>query len=113
MAQEYTTAGKNKMLDALGVTHVAAFNGDPEGAGSQVGSRASITWAAAAAGAIDSSNQPAISITGGNSVDYLAFYDAATAGTLLAKKAIATETFGADGTLTVTDADLDLSLDPA
>lgn len=105
----YTDAGKNVMLDNLGVTHAAAFEGDPSGAGTEL-DRQSITFAAASGGARDSSDQPEFSIEAGETVDHIGFYDAASGGNLLAYATVTSEgPYGSAGTYTLTDADLDLN----
>lgn len=76
----FTTAGKNQMLDNLGVTHVSAHTADPGDTGANEVSggsyaRQSITFGAAAAGALDSSNTPVIPIPAGTTVTHLGFLD--------------------------------------
>jgi len=111
----YTTVGRNKMLDALGITHVSAHSADPGEAGTNEISggsyaRKSITFSAADAGALDSSNVPVLDIPAGAEVEYLGYWSAETGGVFLASSAITKETYANPGTLTVTDADLDLNL---
>jgi len=105
----YTTAGKNNMLDNLGVTHAAAYEGDPSGAGTEL-DRQTVSFNAASSGAIDSSDQPQFSIAAGETVDHIGFFDDPSAGTLLAYVTVTSEgPYGSDGTYTLTDADLDLN----
>lgn len=110
----YTTAGKNAMLDALGVTHVSAHDGAPGDSGANEISggsyaRQSITFASASSGAIDSSNTPVIPIPAGATVDQLGFWDSLSGGNCLATADVTNEVFGSAGNYTVTDADLDLN----
>lgn len=117
MANDYDTTARNAMLDALAAlaTRVALHSADPGAANSATGeltgggyARGTITWNAASGGAIDSSNAPAISVPAGATVAWVSFWN--TAGTVrYAKKAVTTETFGAAGTYTLTDADFDLN----
>lgn len=111
MPGTFTNAGKHAMLDgsaaAAGITHVEAYDGDPEGAGNPVGSgRVAISFAAASGGAKAASNQPALSIGAGETVSWLAYYDASSGGTLRAKEDVTDEAFGNAGTYTVTSASL-------
>lgn len=117
MANDYDATAKNVMLDALAavMTRVALHSGDPGAANAADNelagggyARQAITWNAAAAGAIDSSNAPAFSIEGGDTVSWVSFWN--TAGTVrYAKKDVTDEAFGAAGTYTLTDADFDLN----
>lgn len=117
MANDYDATAKNVMLDALAAvcTRVALHTADPGGANSATAevtggtyARQAITWNAAAAGSIDSSNVPVFNIPAATTVTWLSFWN--TAATVrYAKKAITSEAFGAAGTYTLTDADLDLN----
>ena len=111
----YTTNGRNEMLDALTATHASLHTGLPGDAGANEVSggtyaRQAITFAAAAAGARDSSNQPVFDVPAGTTVAYVAFWDAITAGNCKGYKQVTSETFSNAGTYTLTDADLDLNL---
>lgn len=117
MANDYDITARNAMLDALAAlcTRVALHTGDPGAANAAdnevVGgsyARQAISWNAAAAGAIDSSNTPAFNVPAGVTVSWISFWN--TAGTVrYAKKDVTDEAFGAAGTYTLTDADLDLN----
>lgn len=79
--------------------------------GSPAYARKAIAFAAAAGGMIDDSTNGAVfDIPAGAAVDYLGMWSAVTAGTLLAVDDVTTETFGGQGTYTVTDAKLDLMI---
>lgn len=111
----YTIEGKNTMLNALGVTHVSAHSADPgeTGINELTGgtyARKAITFTAAASGNLDSSNVPVIDIPAGAVVTHIGYWSASTGGTLLAVTDIPDESYTNAGTLTVTDADLDLNL---
>ncbi len=117
----YSTSAKNLMLDALNgtnpvtvLTHTSLHTADPAdtGASEVTGgayARQSITFSAAAAGALDSSIQPVFSVPGGTTVTHVGFWSASSGGTFLGGADVTDETFGADGTYTLTDADLDLN----
>ena len=110
----YTTTGKNTMLDALGVTHVSAHTAAPGETGLNEVSggsyaRQSITFTAAAAAAKDSSNTPAVPIPAATTVTHIGYWDALTVGNFLGFDDITDETFGAAGTLTLSDVDLTLT----
>ena len=77
--------------------------------GSPAYARVAITFGAAAAGAISASNQPAFDVPGSTTVTHVGFWDASTAGNFLGYADVTDETFGAQGTYTLTDADLDLN----
>lgn len=119
----YSTYLKNSWLDALrgttfSVTTVYAslHTADPgdTGANEVTGgtpayARKSITFAAAAAGAIDSSSQPVFDVPAATTVTHVGFWDAVTAGNFLGGADVADEVFGGQGTYTLTDADLDVN----
>jgi len=105
----YTTAALNKMIGALGATHVAVFNGDPSAGGTIHDSRQAISFAAPVEGSIDSTVIPEFSISAGGTVNYVGFYDAATAGNLLVRKAVPAESFTEAGIYRLLDADLFVS----
>lgn len=77
--------------------------------GSPAYARKSITWNAAVEGSIDDSNVPVFDCAAGAVVNYVGFFSAVTAGTLLGIDSVTEETFGAQGTYTLTDADCDLN----
>ncbi len=107
-----TAAGKNIGLDDIAgsASHVALFNGDPSGAGTETSggsyARQSITWNTAAAGNLDSSNTPTFTVPSGATVNFAALYTALTGGVLLAYKAITSETFATEGSLVISDFDV-------
>lgn len=114
----YTTEGKNAMLDELAAlaTHIALHTAVPStgtpnevAGGSPAYARKANAWNAAAAGSLDNSNVPVFDVPGSTTVTHVGFWTAVSGGTLLAYAAVTNETFGAQGTYTVTDADLDLN----
>ena len=123
MAVQYDNTAKNLMLDALGAValRLALHTGDPGAAnaadnevtgGSPAYSREAIAWNAAASGSMDDSTNGAVfDVPAGTTVTWISGWN--TAGTVrYFKKAVTSEAFGAQGTYTVTDADLDLNNDP-
>lgn len=108
-----TTAGKNKMANAIAYDFASIHTGAPgdDGAANEVtgGSyaRQAITMAAAVNGMRDSSNQPKFNIPGGTTVTHYALWESGVCmdtGTLSAN-----ETFTADGEYTLSDADVGVS----
>lgn len=120
MANDYDATAKNVMLDALGAValRVALHTGDPGAAnqadnevsgGSPAYARQAIAWNAASGGSMDDSTNGAVfDVPGGTTVSWISLWN--TAGTVrYLKKDVTDEAFGAQGTYTVTDADLDLN----
>lgn len=111
MANDYDTTARNVGVDAIAALalRVAAHTGDPGGAnsasnevtgGSPAYARKAVAWNAASGGAATQNGDVAIDIPAGTTVTYLSFWN--TAGTVRYwKKAITSEAFGAQGTLTV------------
>lgn len=123
MAVQYDNRAKNLMLDQLGtvLTRLALHTGDPGAAdtaanevtgGSPAYARKAIAWNAAASGSMDdSTNGVVFDVPAGTTVTWISGWN--TAGTnRYFKKQVTSEAFGAQGTYTVTDADLDLNNDP-
>lgn len=71
--------------------------------------RKSITISDPVEGSMDSSNQPVFDCPSGAVVNYVGFFSAESAGVLCGLDQVTEETFGAQGTYTLTDADLDLN----
>lgn len=124
MAVQYDNTAKNLMLDALGAVclRLALHTGDPGAAntaanevtgGSPAYARKAIAWSAAASGSMDDSTNGAVfDVPASTTVSWISGWN--TAGTVrYFKKDVTDEVFGAQGTYTVTDADLDLNNDPA
>jgi len=119
-----TTAGKNQLLDAIDGTsttltwYLDPFNGDPSGAGSSVAAttsegRTQITssnMAAAASGSVASSAAITWTATGSITIDYVAIYDAASAGNLVGYDAITSKSLANTETLTIPSGSLTFSL---
>jgi hypothetical protein len=91
-------------VTALTVTELVEISG-----GAPAYARKAIAFSAAAGGTMDDSTNGAVfDVPSGATVDYVGYYSAVTAGTLNAVDKVTSETFGAQGTYTLTDADLDL-----
>lgn len=114
----YSSLGKNAMLDALGAlaVFVSLHDSDPgdSGAGEISGGtpayvRKAITWNAASGGSLDSSNQPVLDVPAGKTIGWVGFWSAESAGVFYGAADVTDEVFGAQGTYTLTDADLDLN----
>lgn len=73
----------NDMLGVLGVTHVAALDGDPTAGGTEL-AREAITIGAAAAGQRSATDVPELAIGAGQTVRWIAYYDDPVAGNLRA-----------------------------
>lgn len=107
---------KNAMLDHFGTLagFLSAHTADPgsTGASEVTGGtygRVAVTWNAAAAANLDSSNQPVLNIPGGTTVTHLGLWSASTAGTFYGGLDIVDETFAGDGTYTASDVDVNLT----
>lgn len=107
----------NAMLDQLGTLigfvslHTDAVGGGDANevtGGSPAYARKAITWNAAAAGNLDSSNQPQFDVPAGT-IRRVGFYSAVTAGTYYGDADITDETYGGQGTYTLTDVDISLT----
>ena len=110
-------AAKNLMLEALATVAVYAslHDDDPSttganevSGGSPAYARESITWNAAASGSLDSSNAHEFDVPA-CTVKYVGFWSALTTGTFYGSDAVTNEIFAAQGTYTLTDADIDLN----
>jgi hypothetical protein len=110
----------NAMLEELGTTgglilfvslHTDAVGGGDAAevtGGAPAYIRKSITWSAAAAGNLDSSNQPAFDVPA-TTIQRVGFYSAESAGVYYGDADITNETYGGQGTYTLTDADISLT----
>lgn len=111
----FSTAGKNIMLDSVGVAYVSAHTADPLDVGSSevtggTYARKAITYAAAASGSKAASNQPQIDIPGGTTVTHTGYWDSLTGGVYLGSDDLpVAESFGSDGILTVNTSTLQLT----
>lgn len=110
----------NKMLTELGNAtdgikfvslHTDAVGGGDANevtGGAPAYARKSITWNTAAAGNLDSSNQPAFDVPA-VTIQRVGFYDSVSAGVYFGDADITNETYGGQGTYTLTDVDISLT----
>ena len=112
---------KNLMLDALAAaaTYISLHDGDPSTSGANEISggtpsyiRKVITWDAAASSEVDASNQPILDIGIGTSIEYGGLWSAESGGVFYGAGSVPTESFGAQGTYTITAITITAS-DPA
>lgn len=76
--------------------------------GSPAYARKSITWNAASGGNLDSSNTPAFDVPA-TTIRRVGFFSAVSAGTFYGDADITDETYGGQGTYTLTSVDIDLT----
>ena len=121
MANDYDITARNIGVDAIAAlgTRWAAHTADPGGAnsataevsgGSPAYARKAVTWNAASGGTATQNGDVVLDIPAGTTVTYVSLWN--TAGTVrYLKKAVTSETFGAQGTYTVkgTTSTLDLN----
>lgn len=109
---------KNIMLDALTAVAlwVSAHSADPGTTGTSeldggapAYARKAITWNAASTANADSSNTPVLDIEGGDTVAWIGYWSAVTAGVFYGSADVTDEVFGGQGTYTLTDADISLT----
>lgn len=92
-------------ITAVTVTELVEISG-----GTPAYARQAIAFNAPVDGAMDDSTNGAVfDVPAGASVDYVGYYSALTVGTLQAIDKVVQESFGGQGTYTLTDADLDLN----
>lgn len=105
-------AAKNAMLGHLAslAGYASLHSADPGtggtnelSGGSPAYARKSLTWAAASSGSVAISNDPVFDVEGGDTVSYVGLWSAATSGTFYGAANVTDETFGAQGTYTLTD----------
>lgn len=111
-------AAKNLMLDSFGATvdyvslHTDAVGGGSAAevtGGSPAYARKLITWNTAASANLDNANTSVFDVPSGTTIRRVGFFDAVTAGAYFGDADITDETFGAQGTYTLTDADISLT----
>lgn len=88
---------------------VGGGSGNEVTGGSPAYARKAVTWNAASGGALDNSNTSVFDVPAGTTVRRVGFQSAVTAGTYYGDADVTDETFGAQGTYTVTDADITLT----
>jgi hypothetical protein len=119
-----SASARNNMLDCglrnqtptISITHASLHtaNPDPSGGsevtgGSPAYARKSITWSAASGGSMSASNQPVFDVPAATTVTHVGFFSASTAGTYFGMADVTDETFGAQGTYTLTSTTVSLT----
>jgi hypothetical protein len=108
----------NAMLDELATLitflslhtdTVGSGSGNEVTGGSPAYARKSVTWSAASGGNLDNSNTSVFDVPAGTTIRRVGFFSASTAGTYYGDADITDETYGSQGTYTVTDADITLT----
>ena len=104
--------GKHLSLDALGaaIGFIGLHSADPGSAGSNeiaggspAYARKAVTWAAASGGVVAKSGADIVfDVEGGDTVSFHGYWSAATVGTCYGGADVTDETFGAQGTYTLT-----------
>jgi hypothetical protein len=119
MANDYDVTARNVAADAVAAlcTRIALHTGDPGAAntaanevtgGTPAYARKAIAFNAATGGAADDSTAPVFDVPAGTTVNWISGWN--TAGTVrYFKKAVTAEAFGAQGTYTLTDLDIDFN----
>lgn len=104
------TAGGAAVAFSTDVTAVKMTELTEISGGSPAYSREAIAWNAASIGSMDDSTNGAVfDVPAAAVVDYVGYWSASTNGTCYAIDKVTQETFGGQGTYTLTDADLDLN----
>lgn len=109
-----SVSGRNDAANGIagGITYMSLHTADPgaNGINEVLGGapayiRKAVTWGAAANGQVGITNQPVFDVPGQTTIGYFGLWTAATNGQFKGGGALsATETFGAQGTYTVTSA---------
>lgn len=110
---------KNAMLDHLGtlITHASLHSADPGSTGtselaggSPAYARKAIGWAAAASSSMSKDGTSVVfDVEGGDTVAFVGFWSALSAGTFYGSADVTDETFGGQGTYTLTAATISLT----
>lgn len=109
----YSTAGLNKMLDALAIDHASLHSADPGNTGaselsggSPAYARKVVAMGSASAGSASETSQPVFDVPAGATVAYVGFW---SSGVFVGSDAVTNETYGAQGTYTLNTATVSLS----
>lgn len=118
MATVFSNDGKNSLLDgfAADAIYASLHTADPSttGAnevtgGSPAYSRESVSWAAAASGALTTNAQIVFDVPASTTITHVGFWSAATNGTFYGHVTITNETFAGQGTYTIASGDIDFT----
>ena len=127
---DYVATARDEMIDwltgkadppATATRYITVFNGDPQGAGSEQisaisgsANRIDMTTAMAVSSSASAASSGDItftaSATGGATVDYVAVYDAQTAGNLLASTSVTSKVVTAGDSLKILSGNLTFSI---
>lgn len=106
---------KHAMLDHLAtlITYASLHTADPGATGTNevtggtpAYARKAITWNAASGGNLDNNANPVFDVPAATTITHVGFWGAVTGGTFYGSADITDEAFGAQGTYTLTDADV-------
>lgn len=107
---------KNYMADQLGgqIGFVGLLTSDSSGSevsgGSPAYARKAVTWNAASAGNLDSSNTPVFDVPAGTTITHVGLFSASTGGTYYGSAALSSsETFGSQGQYELQDLDINVT----
>lgn len=112
------TTALNAMLDELGTLigflslhtdTVGSGSGNEVTGGSPAYARKSVTWNAASSGNLDNSNTSVFDVPAGTTIRRVGFWSLSSGGTYYGDADITDETYGAQGTYTVSDGDITLT----
>lgn len=118
MATVFSNDGKNSLLDgfAADALYASLHNGNPSttganeiSGGSPAYARKSVSWAAAASGALTTNAQIVFDVPSGTTIQYVGFWTLASGGVFLGHVTITNETFGGQGTYTIASGDIDFT----
>lgn len=118
MATVYSDAGKNLLLNGFagGAVYASLHTGNPSttganevAGGSPAYARKSVTWAAASAGALTTSNSQVFDVPAGTTIQYVGFWSASSGGTFYGHVTITNETYAGQGTYTIATGDIDFT----
>lgn len=114
----YSDNGKSVMLTELGTVagYASLHIGDPgtTGAnevtgGSPAYARKAVTWGSPSAGEMAAAGQPVFDVPTGTTITHVGIWSAVSGGTFYGSGEVVNETFGAQGTYTLTELILDLN----
>jgi hypothetical protein len=112
------TTALNLMLEELATVAVFASlhtdvvgsgSGNEVTGGSPAYARKAITWNAASSGNLDNNANPVFDVPAGTTIRRVGLFSASTAGTYYGDADITDETFGAQGTYTLSDFDVSIT----
>ena len=106
MLEELATVA---VFASLHTDTVGSGSGNEVTGGSPAYARKAITWNTASGGSLDNNANPTFDVPAGTTIRRVGYWSAASAGTYYGDSDITDETFGAQGTYTLTDADITIT----